>query len=78
MIERDWFRQCRFCKHSDYVYRDGQYNMVHYSTRSYAHFACLVARKGVEFAEASTPRWKLEKVVRAPFTVEGGPARVTP
>jgi hypothetical protein len=53
------WRICRFCGATEPYYADGVYRMVHYSVRSFAHWTCLVSRKGEAFAVASIPAWRL-------------------
>ena len=51
-------RTCRFCKSSDFVRQDGLRNLVHYGTRHYAHWRCLVNAKGEAFAVAEVPQYQ--------------------
>lgn len=52
------FRMCRFCRTGDFVRVDGSYQLVHYSVRSYAHWACLVKAKGEAYAKENAPPYQ--------------------
>ena len=52
----DHYRTCPFCK-------EGSTSLIHYSTRRYAHAACLVKAKGREFLD-TLPLAPREQAVR--------------
>jgi hypothetical protein len=70
------FRHCRFCGESAVVWRDGAYELVKYSVRSYAHWKCLVAERGLAFAHANVPLSM--QVQRFAYVVTFGMARSKP
>jgi hypothetical protein len=64
MLDLYPFRMCSFCKRGDFVSRDGRYQLVSYSTRRYAHWHCLVERKGLSFATANVPEHQQRSAIR--------------
>lgn len=60
------FRTCRFCGISDWVVREGKRELVSYSTRHYAHWWCLMEKKGEAFAKEHVPQWEQRDVQKLP------------
>jgi hypothetical protein len=63
-MRREQWNKCTVCGAYGPYWYDGVYRLVRYSTRSYAHWACLVQRKGEAFAVAAVPAWKLPMIDR--------------
>lgn len=58
------YRICSVCKKMDVVFRDGNYVLFHYSTRRYAHAACMVRKHGKTEAEKLIRHGWLVKMFR--------------
>lgn len=71
------YATCRFCKRDGAIRVDGQYRLVKYGIRHWAHWHCLVERKGLAFAEAEVPEHQQQKAIREPQP-EGGAATERP